>query len=115
MRGGGAGCERRGGRGEGGGGGGGGGGAGGGGAGGGRGGGGAGGAGGRTGRHHAGGGIRADRSGVAADRGVLRPPRARRLPGVLGEGRGPAPVLAPARQVQRDRRRDAGTHPAGRP
>jgi len=26
------------------------------------------------------------RAGVAADRGVLRPPRARRLPGVLGEG-----------------------------
>jgi hypothetical protein len=28
-----------------------------------------------------------DRSGVAADRGVLRPPWARCLPGVLGEGR----------------------------
>jgi hypothetical protein len=38
-----------------------------------------------------------DRSGVDADRGVLRPPRARRLPGVLGEGRGPAPVPATAR------------------
>jgi hypothetical protein len=40
-----------------------------------------------------------DRAGVAADRGVFRPPRACRLPGVLGQGYGPAPVLAAARQV----------------
>jgi len=36
-------------------------------------------------------------AGVDADRGVLRPPRARWLPGVVGEGRGLAPVLAAAR------------------
>jgi hypothetical protein len=40
------------------------------------------------------------RAGVDADRSVLRPPRARRVPGVLRQGRGPAPVLAPARQAR---------------
>ncbi len=35
------------------------------------------------------------------DRGVLRRPRARGLPSVVGEGRGPAPVLAAPRYVLR--------------
>jgi hypothetical protein len=50
---------------------------------------------GRAGRHAAGGGVRADWAGVDADRGVLRPPRARGVPGVVGEVRG----LAAARQL----------------
>ena len=38
-----------------------------------------------------------DRADVDADRGVLRLPRARCVPGVVGEGRGLAPVSAAAR------------------
>ena len=48
-----------------------------------------------------GGGDRADRAGVAADRGILFRPRPYGVPGFLAEGRRPAPVLVPARQVQR--------------
>jgi hypothetical protein len=45
-----------------------------------------------------------DGAGVDADRGVLREPRPCRVPGVVGEGRGPAQVPAPACQDQRHRR-----------
>ena len=67
--------------------------------------GGGGGAGRMPGGHQAGGGDRADRAGVAADRGVLLRPRAPGVPGLVAEGGRPAPVLVPARQEQRDRRR----------
>jgi hypothetical protein len=43
-----------------------------------------------------------DRAGVDADRGVLRLPRACGVPGVVGEGRGLAPVLAAAGEDERD-------------
>jgi hypothetical protein len=56
-----------------------------------------------------------DRAGVDADRGVLRPPRARRLPGLIGEGFGPAAVLAPACEAERNRCGDASPDAAGRP
>jgi hypothetical protein len=45
---------------------------------------------------------------VAAGRGVLFRPRPPGVPGFLAEGRRPAPVLVPARQVQRHRLRHPG-------
>ena len=68
-----------------------------------------------TGGHPVGGGRRADRPGVAADRGVLHPPRSPGAPGELGQGRRPAPVLVPAHQDQRHRRRHPRPAAAVRP
>ena len=48
-----------------------------------------------------GGGDRADRAGLVADRGVLHRPRAPGVPRVQREGGRPAPVPVAARQVQR--------------
>ena len=53
------------------------------------------------GRHPAGSGDRANRAGMAADRGVLFHPRAPGVPGLVAEGSRPAPVPVPACQEQR--------------